>query len=62
MTQSFDVRMINPMSENYKAGYESRQGEIDELKKRNADLTSTNESLVAYKNQLLDEIGGQNHD
>ena len=40
----------------FEAGAQSRQVEVDELQKRIDDLTNTNESLVAYKNQLLDEI------
>ena len=34
----------------------SQQAKIDELKARIDSLTNINESLVAYKNQLLDEI------
>ena len=34
----------------------------DELQKRIDDLTNTNESLVAYKNQLLDDIDGNEND
>ena len=34
----------------------------DELQKRIDDLTNTNESLVAYKNQLLDDIEGDKND
>lgn len=34
----------------------------DELQKRIDDLTNTNESLVAYKNQLLDAIDGNEND
>ena len=39
----------------FEAGAQSRQVEVDELQKRIDDLTNTNESLVAYKNQLLDD-------
>ena len=34
----------------------------DELQKRVDNLTNTNESLVAYKNQLLDDIEGDKND
>ena len=34
----------------------SQQAKIDELQARIDSLTNINESLVAYKNQLLDEI------
>ena len=34
----------------------------DELQKRIDNLTNTNESLVAYKNQLLDDIEGNKND
>ena len=42
----------------FEAGAQARQVEVDELQKRIDDLTNTNESLVAYKNQLLDDIEG----
>ena len=35
---------------------EMNQTKIDELQARIDSLTNINESLVAYKNQLLDEI------
>lgn len=35
---------------------EMNQAKIDELQARVDSLTNINESLVAYKNQLLDEI------
>ena len=38
------------------AGQQSQQSKIDELQARIDSLTNINESLVAYKNQLLDEI------
>ena len=34
----------------------------DELQKQVDNLTNTNESLVAYKNQLLDDIEGDEND
>lgn len=34
----------------------------DELQKRVDNLTNTNESLVAYKNQLLNDIEGDKND
>ena len=34
----------------------------DELQKQVDNLTNTNESLVAYKNQLLDDIEGDKND
>ena len=34
----------------------SQQAKIDKLQARVDSLTNINESLVAYKNQLLDEI------
>lgn len=40
----------------FEAGAQSRQAEIDDLRERIDNLTNINESLVAYKNQLLDEI------
>ena len=36
--------------------------ERNELQKRVDNLTNTNESLVAYKNQLLDAIEGDKND
>ena len=36
--------------------------ERDELQKQVDNLTNTNESLVAYKNQLLDDIEGDEND
>ena len=36
--------------------------ERDELQKQVDNLTNTNESLVAYKNQLLDDIEGDEID
>ena len=39
----------------FEAGAQSRQAEID-------SLTNINESLVAYKNQLLDDIEGDEND
>ena len=38
------------------AGQQAQQAKIDELQARIDSLTNINESLVAYKNQLLDEI------
>ena len=38
------------------AGQQSQQAKIDELQARIDSLTNINESLVAYKNQLLDDI------
>ncbi len=46
----------------FERGAQSRQAEIDELQKRIDNLTNTNESLVAYKNQLLDDIEGNKND
>lgn len=40
----------------YNEGAQSQQAKIDELQARVDSLTNINESLVAYKNQLLDEI------
>ena len=40
----------------FEAGAQSRQAEIDGLRERIDNLTNINESLVAYKNQLLDDI------
>ena len=40
----------------FEAGQQSQQAKIDELQARIDSLTNINESLVAYKNQLLDEI------
>ena len=37
------------------------QTEIDELQARVDSLTNINESLVAYKNQLLDDIEEKGH-
>ena len=42
----------------FEAGAQSRQAEIDDLRERIDNLTNINESLVAYKNQLLDDIEG----
>ena len=36
--------------------WQAQQAKIDELQARTDSLTNINESLVAYKNQLLDEI------
>ena len=46
----------------FEAGAQSRQAEIDALQKRIDNLTNINESLVAYKNQLLDDIEGTDND
>ena len=40
----------------FEAGQQSQQAKIDELQAMADSLTNINESLVAYKNQLLDEI------
>ena len=40
----------------YNEGAQSQQAKIDELQARVDSLTNINESLVAYKNQLLDEL------
>ena len=40
----------------FEAGQQAQQAKIDELQARIDSLTNINESLVAYKNQLLDEI------
>ena len=40
----------------YYLGEQSQQAKIDKLQARVDSLTNINESLVAYKNQLLDEI------
>ena len=46
----------------FEAGAQSRQAEIADLRERIDNLTDTNESLVAYKNQLLDDIEGTDND
>ena len=46
----------------FEAGAQSRQAEIDDLRERIDNLTNINESLVAYKNQLLDDIEGDKND
>ena len=46
----------------FEAGAQSRQAEIDDLRERIDNLTNINESLVAYKNQLLDDIEGTDND
>ena len=46
----------------FEAGAQSRQSEIDDLRERIDNLTNINESLVAYKNQLLDDIEGTDND
>ena len=46
----------------FEAGAQSRQAEIDDLRGRIDNLTNINESLVAYKNQLLDDIEGTDND
>ena len=46
----------------FEAGAQSRQAEIDDLRERIDNLTNINESLVAYKNQLLNDIEGDKND
>ena len=46
----------------FEAGAQSRQAEIDDLRERIDNLTNINESLVAYKNQLLGDIEGTDND
>lgn len=46
----------------FEAGAQSRQSEIDDLRERIDTLTNINESLVAYKNQLLDDSEGTDND
>ena len=45
-----------PEYEAAKWAWNHQQAKIDELQARIDSLTNINESLVAYKNQLLDEI------
>ena len=40
----------------FRAGYQAQQAKIDELQARVDSLTNINESLAAYKNQLLDGL------
>lgn len=49
-------------SQAFTMGSASRQSEIDELQKRIDELTAINDSLVAYKNQLLDELEGETNE
>lgn len=58
---NFDVNGYNSHecdihNHGYYLGAQSQQAKIDDLQARIDSLTIINESLVAYKNQLLDEI------
>lgn len=58
----FDNCFVQDCYDHFEAGAQSRQAEIDELQKKIDNLTDINESLVAYKNQLLDDIEGNKND
>ena len=56
--RSLDEMAINQLAQ----ANQVWRSKCDELQKRIDDLTNINESLVAYKNQLLDAIEGDEND